>query len=538
MNVIPQLFCAKRVDSLSDEILKVRLFGRFGAWIGDDRILGLHRREGERLLAYLILHEGEPVSYRTLAQIFWPSEAVPGAVDYATFPSTRQAVHYLRLALGPHAHRLKTAGRGLILLDMRDTDVDVLEFDRIVRHNRLEEFPRAAAIQCVPLLEEWQDAWVVEARAVRQRSQRRIVSAIQEAPPSVTAAYIPPAVRADSSILQETPGGAMLLNSPFYIERDADQKFIAAISAHPSTVLVKADAWMGKSSLLARGLHEARQTGSAVALTDFQAFSSEQFESSSALFLAIAASLAIQLNIDVDPASQWRPHLGPGTNLEQFVRKHVLGSFDEPLVWGMDGVDQLFMHACSNELFGLLRSWHNRRAMDPAGPWLRLTIVLAYATEAALFIADQSQSPFNVGVQVSLTDFTLEQVRALNTRSGSPLTSDAEVSEIYALLQGHPFLTRRALQALSSGEYTLNSLIASAASPDGPFANDLRKLATPHLADEELATSLRKIVSGENCGSRLGFYRLRSGGLVRGEWNVNEEIRCPLYRSYLKSVIE
>ena len=420
---------------------------------------------------------------------------------------------------------------------MRDAEVDLLEFDRIVRHNRVEDYPRAAALQSAPLLEGWHDAWVVEPRNVRQRSQRRIVSAIQEAPPAVAASYSPVGPLVDTAILQETLGGAMLLNSPFYIEREEDQKFIAAIGAHPSTVLVKADAWMGKSSLLARGLHEARQTGSAVALTDFQAFSSEQFESSSALFLAIAASLALQLNIDVDPASQWRPHLGPGTNLEQFVRKHILGAFEEPLVWGMDGVDQLFTHTCSNELFGLLRSWHNRRAMDPAGPWMRLTVVLAYATEAALFIADQSQSPFNVGVQIALTDFTVQQVKELNARCGRPLITDSEVEEIYSLLQGHPFLTRRALQALSSGEYTVATLVACATSADGPFAKDLRKLATPHLADEELCQSLRKIVNGEQCGNRLSFYRLRSGGLVRGEWGVHEEIRCPLYREYLKSVI-
>ena len=177
------------VESLSDSILKVRLFGTFGAWIDGERILGLHRREGERLLAYLVLHEGEPVSYRNIAQIFWPSEAVPDGLDGASFPSTRQAVHYLRLALGSHAHRLKSAGRGLVMLDLRDADVDVLEFDRICRLNLVEEFAAAMALHVAPLLETWQDSWIADPRAVRLRSLRRVSAALQEAPLLENLAY-------------------------------------------------------------------------------------------------------------------------------------------------------------------------------------------------------------------------------------------------------------------------------------------------------------------------------------------------------------
>jgi AAA-like domain len=175
--------------------------------------------------------------------------------------------------------------------------------------------------------------------------------------------------------------------------------------------------------------------------------------------------------------------------------------------------------------------------MDPAGPWHRLTLVLAYATEAALFITDQSQSPFNIGVQVTLTDFTWEQVVELNTRYGSPATTDAELDAIYQLVHGHPQLTQRALHAIASGAYTLDSLLEQAASETGPFGQDLRKLSALNLADEELAAYMKSVVTGQASGNRLAFYRLRSAGLLKGEWNVNEDIRCPLYRAYLKDVL-
>src|SRR5262245_46874020 len=91
------------------------------------------------------------------------------------------------------------------------------------------------------------------------------------------------------------------------------------------------------------------------------------------------------------------------------------------LVWGLDEVDRLFNYDYASEIFGLLRSWHNLRALEPAGPWRRLTLALAYATESHLFITDLNQSPFNVGLQLTLEDFTIAHVVELNRRYAEPL---------------------------------------------------------------------------------------------------------------------
>jgi hypothetical protein len=80
----------------------------------------------------------------------------------------------------------------------------------------------------------------------------------------------------------------------------------------------------------------------------------------------------------------------------------VLGAVTGPVVWGLDEVDRLFSVPFGSEVFGLFRSWHNKRALDPSGPWARLTLAIAYATEAHLFITDLNQSPFNVGTRLAL----------------------------------------------------------------------------------------------------------------------------------------
>ena len=92
------------------------------------------------------------------------------------------------------------------------------------------------------------------------------------------------------------------MNSPYYIERAADTTFAQSIAHQDSLVLVKGPRQTGKTSLLARGLHYAREIGCAVALTDMQKLGSEQWTSADAFYLALAQSLADQLELDVLPA--------------------------------------------------------------------------------------------------------------------------------------------------------------------------------------------------------------------------------------------
>src|SRR5205085_1906312 len=156
----------------------------------------------------------------------------------------------------------------------------------------------------------------------------------------------------------EAVGGAVPLDSAFYIVRPTDDDFLSAIAREDSIVLIKGARQMGKTSLLARGLSEARKSRPKVVLTDFQK----------------------------------------------------------------------------------LNAAHNERSLDPAGPWQKLTMAIAYAMEAQLFITNIKQSPFNVGTRLYLEDFTPEQVAELNRRYGHPLKNTAELSAFYELLGGHPYL--------------------------------------------------------------------------------------------------
>jgi len=142
----------------------------------------------------------------------------------------------------------------------------------------------------------------------------------------------------------------------------------------------------------------------------------------------------------------------------------------------MDEVDKLFTAPFASDFFGLVRSWHNSHSTEPHGPWGKLIVLIAYATEAHLFIQDLNQSPFNVGRRLELEDFNLHQFVDLNGRYGGPLKSYAEAERLHALIGGQPFLSRRALDVLATGKWDFEGLMEQGDRDDGPFSDHLKRI--------------------------------------------------------------
>jgi len=332
----------------------------------------------------------------------------------------------------------------------------------------------------------------------------------------------------------EPVGGAVPLSSRFYVERPTDNEFRAAIKRRDSIVLLKGARQMGKTSLLARGLQLAREAQGQVVLTDFQKLNTAHLASVEGFLLALAESLADQLDLDVFPDEVWNARRSPNMNFDRYLRREILGKAPTPLVWGMDEVDRLFTCDFGSEVFGLFRSWHNERSLDPSGPWSRLTLAIAYATEAHLFISDMNQSPFNVGTRLTLEDFTFEQVADLNERYGSPLGGEVEVARYWRLVAGHPYLVRRGLHEMVSQGMDMASFEAQAARDEGPFGDHLRRMLVLLARDPELSDALRGVLRGQGSGSPDSFYRLRSAGVVSGDSARDARPRCQVYATYLE----
>lgn len=336
----------------------------------------------------------------------------------------------------------------------------------------------------------------------------------------------------DASFALDPLGGAVPLQSPFYVVRPIDDEVHHAVAHHAGLVLIKGARQVGKSSLLARALDRARRSGMRVAFSDVQALGRYDLQSAAAFFQALGRSLADQVAVTSSVDAEWNVQDSPNTNVSRYVQRAVLGAAEGPLLWGIDEVDRLIGLDYAIDVYGLFRSWYNRRALDPLAPWRRLTLVLAYATEAHLLIPDLNQSPFNVGVRVMVDDFTRAEVVELNARHGSPLSTDADVDRLVALVGGHPFLLQTALHALTHGS-TLGRLEQEARRGAGPLADHLRRVGMLLAGDATAKQAMRTIVAGGRCPNRDIFYRLRSAGLIVGDGPDVARPRCGLYAAYL-----
>lgn len=351
-------------------------------------------------------------------------------------------------------------------------------------------------------------------------------------PPGADAASAPATPAVPPNL--EPVGGAVPLNSEFYLVRPADGELRTAITRYDSIILIKGGRQIGKTSLLARGLQIARERGAKVALTDFQKFNAQNLESVGNFYMSLAESLADQLELAVLPSDVWDERRGPNVNFERYIRREVLAKLNAPLVWGLDEVDRLFVCSYGSEVFGLFRSWHNERALDPSGPWAGLTLAIAYATEAHLFITDMNQSPFNIGTRLVLEDFTRQQVAELNRRHGSPLKTQAELDRFVKLINGHPFLVRRGLHEIAVKKTDIATFEAQADRDEGIFGDHLRRILVLLAKDPVLTEVLRGLLRGQPCPTPESFYRLRSAGVIMGNSQSDVQLRCQLYASYLK----
>jgi len=334
----------------------------------------------------------------------------------------------------------------------------------------------------------------------------------------------------------EPCGGAMLLDSQFYIERQVDQEFQTAIQRRDSILLLKGPRQVGKTSLLARGLQKAREAGIIVLLTDFQKLIEAQLQSLDTFFLALGEMLADQVNSDVYPEDfkKWRPNRAPNMNFDLYFKSEILGKSNKPILWGVDEADRLFLCDFSSEVFALFRTWHNERALNPATPCSRLTLAIAYATETYLLIKDQNQSPFNVGTKLFLEDFTPQQLAHLNQRYGSPLKNSKEITQFHQFVGGQPYLVRCGLNDLVSHKISLDAFISTATRDNGTYGDHLRRIVSLLNSEEALLHTMQKVLQGQSCPDYDSFYRLRSAGILRGESKDKVSLRCQIYEHYLK----
>lgn len=329
----------------------------------------------------------------------------------------------------------------------------------------------------------------------------------------------------------ESPEDPVPVHSVFYLERSADRHALDAITRQGVTMTIKGPAKMGKTSLLYRVRAAAEAHGKRTLCLNFREFDGQALTDANTFFTQFCRRISEELGLADQVDATWNTTSTNPANCRRYITRHILQDAESTIVLALENVDTIFGAPFRSDFFGMLRSWHDDSQYRPI--WKKLDRVLVTSTEPYQFIEDINKSPFNVGEVIDLDDFTLEQVADLNRRHGTPLTAD-ELFRLMHLLNGHPYLVRRALYLVSKQFITATDLFAQATSEDGPFRAHLAALLADLMDSKaEVRQALQQVISQQSCADHQLYFRLRGAGLVRRE-GQKVYPRCQLYADFFQ----
>jgi hypothetical protein len=247
----------------------------------------------------------------------------------------------------------------------------------------------------------------------------------------------------------------------------------------------------------------------------------------------LCASISRQLQLKPRLDEYWDEELGSKNSCTSYFEDYLLELIDTPLVLALDEVNQIFEHPqVAKDFLPLLRSWYEEAKTLPI--WQKLRLIVVHSTE--IYVPLQlNQSPFNVGLPVQLTHFSLDEVQQLAQRYGLQWSGATEASQLMSMVGGQPALVHTALYHLSYREVTLAQLLKTAPTSTGIFSHHLQRHRITLEEKPELASALHAVMSATEPVELdpIVAYKLRSMGLIKQLENKAVP-SCELYRQYFE----
>jgi hypothetical protein len=335
----------------------------------------------------------------------------------------------------------------------------------------------------------------------------------------------------------EFPSGPLPINSSLYINRPPLEELICSELIQPGCLIrIKAPKKMGKSSLLNRMIAYAKEQNYQVVYLDFQEADEEVFVSLDKFLRWFCIYVTRQLNLFPCLDDFWDIEMGSKVSCKIYFEAYLLQYIAEnPVVLALNEVQRVFEHPnIAQDFLPMLRFWHEQAKQDCI--WQKLRMVVVHTTEIYVPLK-LNQSPFNVGITITLPPFTPKQVQDLALRYGvewavSP-EGEKRLESLQAMVGGHPYLVSLALYHLSRQEITLEMLLETASTPMGIYTQHLRELLNLLQKEPELMPAMQQVIASNEKVEldAIAAYKLESMGLV--QLNGNQAcMMCELYRLY------
>ncbi|MBD2412200.1 hypothetical protein FACHB389_27110 [Nostoc calcicola FACHB-389] len=337
----------------------------------------------------------------------------------------------------------------------------------------------------------------------------------------------------------EFPSGPVPVDSALYINRPPLEELICSELTQPGCLIrIKAPRKTGKSSLLNQMIAYAKAQDYQIVYLDFQEADEEIFASLDKFLRWFCIYVTRQLNLVPCLDDFWDTEMGSKVSCKIYFEAYLLHYISEnPVVLALNEVQRVFEHPnIAQDFLPMLRFWHEQAKQDRI--WQKLRMVVVHTTEIYIPLK-LNQSPFNVGITITLPPFTPKQVQDLALCYGLQWAADSQGLErlepLQAMVGGHPYLVSLALYHLSRQEMTLEMLLETASTSVGIYTQHLRELLSLLQKEPELMSAMQQVIASDNKVEldAIAAYKLESMGLV--QLNGNQACAmCELYRLYFR----
>ena len=236
-------------------------------------------------------------------------------------------------------------------------------------------------------------------------------------------------------------GGEMRADA-LYVERRADRELLEALR-HGEFCYILAPRQIGKSSLRNRVADALRREGVHCVSIDMTSIGSESVTPDE-WYYSIADDIASTLGMP-HPDLFWttHQHLTAVHRWYRFIRGELLDRVQGPIVVFIDEIDSvLALSFGTDDFFASIRSAYNLRADD--AEYTRLTFCLLGVAAPADLIQNSVRTPFNIGREIRLDDFSRAELATLRPGlEGLGCDPDALLDAVFLWTAGHPYMAQR-----------------------------------------------------------------------------------------------
>ncbi len=333
------------------------------------------------------------------------------------------------------------------------------------------------------------------------------------------------------------PEGSVALSSSFYLEREGIESLCYETVMKPGSLIrIEAPKLMGKTSLVRRILAYAGNHDYQTVYLDLQNVDKAILKNLDKFLRWLCLKVSYYLKLENQLNEYWDTEiLGSNDNCTAYFEEYLLAKINSPLVLAFDNADRILSSAeLGEDLFGMLRSWHEKGKIFDL--WKQLNLVLAYSTETYTLL-DINQSFLNAGVPVYLLEFNLQQIQDL-AYLHQLNWNETEIKKLMSLVGGHPYLVRLAMYYIHSEKVSLNQLLKQSTTEVGIYSSHLRRHLDNLQQSTPLAEAFKKVVDSLEPVELdpIKTHKLYSLGLITRQDNQVMP-RCGLYREYFQRVL-